>query len=199
MIKLIIQIPCFNEEQSLPITLRDLPAKIPGIDAIETLVIDDGSTDRTAEVARAHSVDHIVRFSQNRGLAKAFASGLQACLGNNADIIVNTDADNQYVADDIQKLIQPILEGRAEIVIGARPISEIVHFSWTKKLLQRFGSWVVRIVSGTDIPDAPSGFRAFSRSAAMRITTTLIHWKPSSRRGKKGCPSPPFRCALTGI
>lgn len=168
MTKLIIQIPCFNEERTLGITLAALPRQIPGIDEIEWLIINDGSRDRTVEVAKASGVDHIVSFRHNRGLAKAFMAGLEACLNAGADIIVNTDADNQYCADDIPKLVQPILEGRAEIVIGARPIADILHFSPTKKLLQRFGSWVMRLVSGTKVADAPSGFRAFSREAAMR-------------------------------
>lgn len=167
--KLIIQIPCYNEEESLPVTLEALPRQLPGIDAIEWLVIDDGSRDRTVEVARERGVDHVVRLPQHQGLAKAFAAGLEACIRLGADIIVNTDADNQYNAEDIPKLIQPILENRAEIVIGSRPIAEIEHFSLAKKLLQRMGSWVVRVASHTSVPDAPSGFRAFSRDAAMRL------------------------------
>jgi glycosyltransferase involved in cell wall biosynthesis len=169
MTKLIIQIPCFNEEDTLSITLAALPKQIPGIDCIERLVVDDGSTDRTVEVARAEGVEHIVSFPQNQGLAKAFVVGLEACLKAGADIIVNTDADNQYCADDIPRLIEPILAGNADIVIGSRPISHIEHFSATKKFLQKLGSWVVRIVSNTDIPDAPSGFRALSRKAAMQV------------------------------
>ncbi len=167
--KLIIQIPCFNEEASLPVTLAQLPRALPGIDVVEWLVIDDGSTDRTVEVARALGVDHIVSLTKNFGLAKAFVAGIRACLKNGADIIVNTDADNQYQADDIPNLIAPILEGRAQIVIGARCIDSISHFSRTKKLLQKLGSWVVRLASGTNIPDAPSGFRAISASAAKNI------------------------------
>lgn len=169
MKKLIIQIPCYNEEGSLGITLAALPRHLPGIDIIEWLVIDDGSQDRTVEVAKEYGVDRIVRFSSNQGLAKAFMAGLDACLKAGADIIVNTDADNQYCADDIPLLIEPILLGQAEIVVGARPILEIEHFSPTKKLLQKVGSWVVRLASKTDIPDAPSGFRAFSREAAMQL------------------------------
>ncbi len=169
MTKLIIQIPCYNEEETLGITLSALPRKLPGVDTVEWLVINDGSTDRTLEVARAYGVDHIVNFKQNQGLARAFTAGLEACLKAGADIIVNTDADNQYCADDIPKLIEPILLGRAEIVIGARPIHRIKHFSPTKKLLQTFGSWIVRLASNTDIPDAPSGFRAISRGAAIRL------------------------------
>lgn len=169
MAKLIIQIPCFNEEESLPMTLKELPREMPGIDKVEWLIIDDGSTDRTVEVAKEHGVDHVVRLMRHQGLARAFMAGLQACIENEADIIVNTDADNQYYAGDIVKLVQPILEGKAEIVIGERPIDEIKHFSPVKKTFQRWGSWLVRKVSQTDIPDAPSGFRAISREAAMRI------------------------------
>lgn len=167
--KLIIQIPCYNEEKSLPVTLKALPRRIQGIGKIEWLIIDDGSTDKTVEVAQALGVDHIVRFKKNQGLASAFLAGLQACLDNGADIIVNTDADNQYNAEDIPKLLQPILERKADIVVGARPISEIEHFSFFKKVLQKVGSWAVKVASNTDIPDAPSGFRAFSRDAAMRF------------------------------
>lgn len=169
MPKLIIQIPCFNEEETLGITLSTLPRSLPGIDSVEWLIINDGSTDRTVEVAKAHGVDHIVNFTYNRGLAKAFMAGLEACLKAGADVIVNTDADNQYYADDIPKLIEPILLGKAEIVIGARPINQIKHFSLTKKFLQKLGSWVVRIFSNTDIHDVTSGFRAISRDAAMQL------------------------------
>ncbi len=167
--KLIIQIPCYNEAETLEIALNDLPKKINGIDEIEYLIIDDGCKDNTVEVAKNWGVHHVVSFTQNKGLAKGFMAGLDACLRHGADIIVNTDADNQYCADDIPKLIQPILEKRADIVIGERPIDDTEHFSWIKKKLQHFGSWVVRKASQTDIPDAPSGFRAFSREAAMRI------------------------------
>lgn len=167
--KLLIQIPCYNEAETLEIALNDLPKQIDGIDEIEYLIIDDGCTDNTVEVARNWGVHHIVSFTRNKGLAKGFMAGLDACLRNGADIIVNTDADNQYCADDIPKLIQPILEHKADIVIGERPIDETEHFSWIKKKLQHLGSWVVRKASHTDIPDAPSGFRAFSREAAMRI------------------------------
>ena len=167
--KLIIQIPCYNEETTLPVTLKDLPRKLPGIDAVEWLIIDDGSTDRTVETAKRHGVDHVVHFKKNRGLAEGFKAGLDACVSRGADIIVNTDADNQYNAGDIPALIQPILDGKADIVIGARPIAQIRHFSVIKKLLQKFGSYVVRRVSKTDIPDAPSGFRAISRDAAMKL------------------------------
>ena len=169
MTKLIIQIPCFNEEKILPVTLKELPRSLPGVDTIEWLIIDDGSTDNTIEVARSEGVDHVVRLIGHQGLAKGFMAGLQACIEKGADIIVNTDADNQYFAGDILTLVQPILEGKAEIVIGERPISEIKHFSPLKKLFQRWGSWMVRKVSHTDIPDAPSGFRAISREAAMRM------------------------------
>jgi glycosyltransferase involved in cell wall biosynthesis len=169
MTKLIIQIPCFNEEKTLPVTLKELPRSLPGVDKIEWLIIDDGSVDNTIEVARREGVDHVVRLICHQGLAKGFMAGIQACIEKGADIIVNTDADNQYFAGDIIKLVQPILDGKAEIVIGERPISEIKHFSPLKKLFQRWGSWMVRKVSHTEIPDAPSGFRAISREAAMRM------------------------------
>jgi len=167
--KLIIQIPCYNEADSLPVALRDLPREVEGFDTVEWLVIDDGSTDATINVARANGVDHVISFTKNQGLARAFMAGLDACLKLGADVIVNTDADNQYHATDIPSLVGPILEKRAEIVVGARPINEISHFSPGKKFLQRLGSWVVRYVSKTDIPDAPSGFRALSREAALRL------------------------------
>ncbi len=167
--KLIIQIPCYNEEKTLPVALKELPRKIPGISKIEWLIIDDGSSDRTVEVAKRHGVTHVVHFIKNRGLAEGFKAGIDACISLGADIIVNTDADNQYFAGDIPKLIQPILDGKADIVVGARPIDQIKHFSFVKKLLQKFGSYVVRRVSNTDIPDAPSGFRAISRDAAMKL------------------------------
>lgn len=166
--KLIIQIPCYNEAETLETVLNELPRQLEGVDAIEYLIIDDGCQDNTSEVARRCGVQHIVRFPQNRGLAKGFMAGLDECLRNGADIIVNTDADNQYCAEDIAALIAPILEGKADIVIGARPIDEIRHFSFVKKCLQHFGSFVMRRASGTDIPDAPSGFRALSREAALR-------------------------------
>lgn len=166
--KLIIQIPCYNEEQTLGTTLDALPRSIPGIDTIEYLVINDGSADDTVAVARRHGVHHIVDLKHNRGLAAAFMAGLEASVRCGADIIVNTDADNQYCADDIAKLVEPILEGNAELVIGERPIRDIEHFSPTKKLLQRLGSWVVRVASETRVPDAPSGFRAMTRDAAMQ-------------------------------
>lgn len=169
MKKLIIQIPCYNEAETLPITLEALPREVDGVDRVEWLIIDDGSTDGTAEVARAHGVDHTVSHFKNLGLARAFMTGVHACLAQGADIIVNTDADNQYHAGDIPKLIKPILTGEADIVIGARAIGEIQHFSAAKKFLQKVGSWTVRMASRTDIPDATSGFRAFSREAAMQL------------------------------
>jgi len=167
--KLIIQIPCYNEEETLSLALSELPREIEGVDTVEWLVIDDGSTDNTVEVARAHGVDHIVSHPTNQGLAKAFMSGLSKALHAGANIIVNTDADNQYCAGDIPDLIKPIIDGKAEMVIGARPIDDIEHFSVLKKFLQKLGSWVIRKVSNTNIPDAPSGFRAISRDAAMRL------------------------------
>ena len=167
--KLIIQIPCYNEAKTLGIALNDLPKSIEGIDIIEVLIIDDGCTDDTVAVARDWGVDYIVHQRQNKGLAKGFMAGIDACLKNGADIIVNTDADNQYCGADIEKLVKPILDKRSHIVIGSRPIGETEHFSPLKKRLQRFGSWVVRKASKTNIPDAPSGFRAFSREAALRM------------------------------
>lgn len=167
--KLMIQIPCLNEAETLEIALNDLPRQIDGIDEIEYLIINDGSKDNTVEVAKNWGVHHVVSFPKNKGLARGFMAGLDACLKYGADIIVNTDADNQYCGADVEKLIRPILEGRAEVVVGERPIDETAHFSPLKKKLQHFGSWVVRIASKTDIPDAPSGFRAFSRDAAMRM------------------------------
>jgi glycosyltransferase involved in cell wall biosynthesis len=168
-VKLIIQIPCYNEAETLPVALKDLPRSMEGFDAVEWLVINDGSTDNTAEVAKANGVDHVVSFSRNQGLARGFLAGLDACIKRGADVIVNTDADNQYRAADIPLLVRPILDNRADIVIGARPIGEIKHFSLIKKLLQKFGSWIVRSASRTHIPDAPSGFRAMSREAALRL------------------------------
>ena len=167
--KLIIQIPCYNEAETLEIALNDLPKKLDGVDEIEYLIINDGSKDDTVEVAKKWGVHHVVNFKQNKGLAKGFMAGIDGCLRNGADIIVNTDADNQYCADDIATLIRPILSGEADMVIGARPIDETEHFSFMKKKLQHFGSWVVRKASNTDIPDAPSGFRAYSREAAMHL------------------------------
>ena len=167
--KLIIQIPCYNEAETLAIALDQLPKQIEGIDQLEVLIIDDGSKDGTADVAREWGVQHVVTLKQNQGLAKGFMAGIDAGLRLGADIIVNTDADNQYCGADIEKLVRPILEKKADIVIGERPIGETEHFSAQKKALQRFGSWVVRIASNTDIPDAPSGFRAYSREAALRL------------------------------
>jgi len=167
--KLIIQIPCLNEAETLAIALAELPREVDGFDTVEWLIVDDGSTDNTAEVALRNGVNHVVRHPVNRGLAEAFMTGIDACLKLGADVIVNTDADNQYNGADIPKLTSPILSGEAEIVIGARPISETEHFSWIKKKLQHLGSWAVRIASQTDVADAPSGFRAISREAAMRL------------------------------
>ncbi len=169
MTKLIIQIPCYNEEATLAVTLSALPREMPGVDRVEWLVIDDGSEDGTVAVAEREGVDHIVRLPRHQGLARAFVAGLDACLKAGADVIVNTDADNQYCADDIPKLVAPILSGEAQIVVGARPISEIKHFSPGKKILQRGGSWITRVISKTDVEDAPSGFRAISREAAMKL------------------------------
>ncbi len=168
-LKLIIQIPCYNEAETLEIALNDLPKQIDGIDEIEYLIINDGSKDNTVEVARNWGVNYVVDLKRNKGLAKGFMAGLDACLRNGADIIVNTDADNQYCADDIEKIVRPILEGKTDIVIGARPVDDTEHWSPLKKKLQHFGSWVVRKASRSEIPDAPSGFRAYSREAAMRL------------------------------
>lgn len=167
--KLIIQIPCYNEEQTLPITIADLPRKMRGVDRVELLVIDDGSSDRTSEIAKGAGAEHVVRFTHHQGLARAFAAGLDAALRLGADIIVNTDADHQYRGEDIPRLIEPILQGRADIVVGTRDIKSVENFSWIKKLLQRVGSSFVRRVSHTTIPDVTSGFRAYSRDAAMRM------------------------------
>ncbi len=167
--KLIIQVPCLNESGTLAIAINALPREVPGFDKVEWLVIDDGSIDNTAELAIQLGVDHVVRHSVNRGLATAFMTGLDACLKLDADVIVNTDADNQYEASDIPKLTAPILAGEADMVIGGRPISETEHFSWIKKKLQHLGSWAVRVASKTNVTDAPSGFRAISRETAMRL------------------------------
>ena len=178
--KLIIQIPCLNEEHTLRQTLDDLPRAIPGIDNIEILVIDDGSTDGTVQVAKDWGVDYVMSFPRNLGLAKAFTNGLNTCLMLGADIIVNTDADNQYRSDYIQDLVRPILAHKSEIVIGCRPIEEITEFSWIKKKLQRFGSYVVRVASRTDVPDTTSGFRALSRRAVILIyfhSTYTSKWR----------------------
>lgn len=167
--KLVIQIPCLNEEESLPITLSALPKHIDGIDEIKVLIVNDGSTDRTIEVAKKHGISDFVNFTHNKGLAKAFSAGLNKALEMGADIIVNTDADNQYNARDIEKLVRPIIDGNADIVIGSRPVNKISHFSIIKKMLQNFGSFVMRCVSSTSVKDAPSGFRAFSRNAAIQM------------------------------
>lgn len=167
--KLIIQIPCLNESATLGVALSALPRQVPGFDKVEWLIIDDGSTDDTAAVARHLGVDHVIRHPVNRGLATAFMTGLDACLRLGADVIVNTDADNQYEGSDIPLLTAPVVAGSADMVIGARPIDDTEHFSWIKKKLQRLGSWAVRVASKTDVTDAPSGFRAFSRETAMRL------------------------------
>jgi len=187
--KLIIQIPCWNEEEALPLTLADIPRQIAGVDEVKILVIDDGSTDGTGEVAKAAGVDHIVRLREHRGLARAFAAGIDASLRLGADIIVNTDADNQYRGSDIERLIQPILVGEADMVVGDRQTGTIPHFSPTKKLLQRMGSWVVRQASGTHIPDATSGFRAYSREAALALNVVSDYTytlETIIQAGKKG-------------
>lgn len=167
--KLIVQIPCYNEENTLPHTFKDLPDFIEGIDEIEYLIINDGSTDDTVGVAKSLGIHHVVSFKQNKGLAVGFMSGIDACLRLGADIIVNTDADNQYSGSDIKNIVKPIIDGQYDIVIGSRPIDDTEHFSKKKKMLQHLGSWVVRKASNTDIPDAPSGFRAYSRKAAMKL------------------------------
>ena len=196
--KLIIQIPCFNEAETLEVTLNDLPKHIDGIDEIEYLIIDDGSHDNTAEVAKKWGVHYVVRFRRNKGLAKGFMAGLDACLKNGADIIVNTDADNQHCGADIETLVRPILDKKAHIVIGERPIDDTEHFTPLKKKLQHFGSWVVRKASKTTIPDAPSGFRAYSREAAMRINvindyTYTLETIVQSGREKMAVMSVPIR------
>lgn len=196
--KLIIQIPCYNEAETLEIALNDLPRRIDGIDEIEYLIINDGSDDDTERVAREWGVHHVVHFKRNLGLAKGFLAGIDLALRNGADIIVNTDADNQYYGGDIEKLVQPILQKEADIVIGERPINEIESFSWIKKKLQRFGSRIVRIASRTDIPDAPSGFRAYSRKAAMRINvhneyTYTLETIVQAGRNKMAITSVPVR------
>ena len=167
--KLIVQIPCLNEEATLPETVADLPREVAGFDTVEYLVIDDGSTDRTIEVAREIGVEHIVRLTNNRGLAAAFQAGLDACLKLGADVIVNTDADNQYSGADVAKLVRPIVGGTADMVVGDRRVQQIAHFSTSKKLLQRVGSWVVRRVSQTEVADTTSGFRAYNREAALQL------------------------------
>ena len=189
--KLIIQIPCFNEAKTLPVALGDLPRKVEGFDLVEWLIIDDGSTDGTAEVARQNGVDYVVQLEHNQGLARAFMAGIERALKVGADVIVNTDADNQYRADCIPDLVRPILDKRALIVVGTRPVSEIEYFSVTKKMLQRLGSWVVKRISGAQVEDAPSGFRAIHRDAAIRLnvfneyTYTL---EMIIQAGRKGIP-----------
>jgi glycosyltransferase involved in cell wall biosynthesis len=168
-VKLIIQIPCFNEAEQLPQTLADLPREVEGFDVVELLIVDDGSTDETIAVAREHGIDHIVRLTNNKGLAAGFQAGLDACLKLGADVVVNTDADNQYYGPDVAKLVRPILEGRADMVVGDREVTNIEHFSALKKSLQRLGSWVVRQASSTSVPDTTSGFRAYNREAAIQI------------------------------
>jgi glycosyltransferase involved in cell wall biosynthesis len=168
-VKLVVQIPCYNEEETLPVTLMDIPRTFRGVDEVEILIIDDGSVDKTVDVAMQEGVNHIVRLRSHKGLAEGFSAGIDACLQLGADIIVNTDADNQYQGKDIQKLIDPIISGEADMVVGDRNIDEIRHFSFIKRRLQRLGSWLVRQVSGTRIPDVTSGFRAFSRDAALRL------------------------------
>ena len=196
--KLIIQIPCYNEAETLEIALNDLPKHIDGIDVIEYLIINDGSTDNTVEVAKNWGVNYIVNFRNNKGLARGFMAGLDACLRNGADIIVNTDADNQYCGADIEKLVQPILRGEAGMVVGERPIDQTEHFSPLKKKLQHLGSWVVRKASKTEIPDAPSGFRAYSRSTAMRMNvineyTYTLETIVQAGRNKMAITSVPIR------
>ena len=196
--KLIIQIPCYNEAETLEIALNDLPKKIDGIDEIEYLIIDDGSHDETSKVAKNWGVHYIVSFRNNKGLARGFMAGVDACLKNGADIIVNTDADNQYCGADIEKLVRPILNREAGMVIGERPIDQTEHFSFLKKKLQRLGSWVVRKASKTDIPDAPSGFRAYSRSTAMRLNvineyTYTLETIVQAGRNKMAVTSVPIR------
>ena len=189
--KLIIQIPCLNEAETLPVTLRDLPRKVEGFDTVEWLVVDDGSTDGTAEIARQHGVDHVLTLEHNQGLARAFMAGIEYALKLGAYVIVNTDADNQYSASCIPDLVRPIVEKRALIVVGTRPVRDIEHFSPTKKFLQRLGSWVVKVLSGTEVEDAPSGFRAIHRDAAIRLnvfndyTYTL---ETIIQAGRKGIP-----------
>ena len=196
--KLIIQIPCYNEAETLEIALNALPKHIDGIDVIEYLIINDGSSDNTVEVAKRWGVHYIVNFRCNKGLARGFMAGLDACLKNGADIIVNTDADNQYCGEDITKLVQPILRGEAGMVIGERPIDQTEHFSPLKKKLQHLGSWVVRKASKTDIPDAPSGFRAYSRNTAMRLNvmneyTYTLETIVQAGRNKMAVTSVPIR------
>jgi glycosyltransferase involved in cell wall biosynthesis len=196
MRKLVIQIPCYNEEETIGKTLGFLPRHVPGFDVVEWLIIDDGSSDKTVDVARRHGADHIVSLPHNHGLARAFMSGIEASLKVGADVIVNTDADNQYDAASIPDITRPILEGKAQIVVGARPIMEIEQFSILKKMLQRFGSYVVKLASRTSVPDAPSGFRAMHRDAALRLyvfndyTYTLETIIQAGRNGIPICSVP---------
>ena len=196
--KLIIQIPCYNEAETLEVALNDLPKQIDGIDEIEYLIINDGSKDNTVEVAKNWGVHYVVNFKCNKGLAKGFMAGLDACLRQGADIIVNTDADNQYCGADIEKLVRPILDGKADIVIGDRPIDDTEHFSPLKKKLQHIGSWTVRVASKTDVPDAPSGFRAYSRQAALKMNvvneyTYTLETIVQAGRNKMAITSVPIR------
>ena len=196
--KLIIQIPCYNEAETLEVALNDLPKQIDGIDEIEYLIINDGSKDNTVEVAKNWGVHYVVNFKCNKGLAKGFMAGLDACLRQGADIIVNTDADNQYCGADIEKLVRPILDGKADIVIGERPIDDTEHFSPLKKKLQHIGSWTVRVASKTDVPDAPSGFRAYSRQAALKMNvvneyTYTLETIVQAGRNKMAITSGPIR------
>ena len=196
--KLIIQIPCYNEAETLEVALNDLPKQINGIDEIEYLIINDGSKDNTVEVAKNWGVHYVVNFKCNKGLAKGFMAGLDACLRQGADIIVNTDADNQYCGADIEKLVRPILNGKADIVIGERPIDDTEHFSPLKKKLQHIGSWTVRVASKTDVPDAPSGFRAYSRQAALKMNvvneyTYTLETIVQAGRNKMAITSVPIR------
>ena len=196
--KLIIQIPCYNEAETLEVALNDLPKQINGIDEIEYLIINDGSKDNTVEVAKNWGVHYVVNFKCNKGLAKGFMAGLDACLRQGADIIVNTDADNQYCGADIEKLVRPILDGKADIVIGERPIDDTEHFSPLKKKLQHIGSWTVRVASKTDVPDAPSGFRAYSRQAALKMNvvneyTYTLETIVQAGRNKMAITSVPIR------
>mgnify|MGYP002558362075 FL=1 len=196
--KLIIQIPCYNEAETLEVALNDLPKQIDGIDEIEYLIINDGSKDNTVEVAKNWGVHYVVNFKCNKGLAKGFMAGLDACLRQGADIIVNTDADNQYCGADIEKLVRPNLDGKADIVIGERPIDDTEHFSPLKKKLQHIGSWTVRVASKTDVPDAPSGFRAYSRQAALKMNvvneyTYTLETIVQAGRNKMAITSVPIR------
>lgn len=202
MVKVIIQIPCWNEERTLPITYAALPRTLPGVDVVETLVIDDGSTDRTVEVARELGVTHVVRLVTHQGLARAFERGLLECLRRGADVVVNTDADNQYVAADLPKLVAPILRGEADYVIGDRSIDDLPHFSWIKKRLQRVGSAVVRMASRTDIPDTTSGFRALSRRAMLQLSVhssyTYTH-ETLIQAGRKDIPVASVKVGVNAV